>query len=102
MSVICRKDMSEWLSETSLVTEWIRTHLPVQKVQSLVQKMPHAMEQLSPVPQLLKPEPRSPGSIAKEATSRRRPCTSGKSSTPSPYATRESSCAATKIQSNQN
>ena len=70
--------------------------------QSLVQKIPHAVEQLSPVPQLLKPEPRSPGSTAKEATSRRCPCTSGKSSTPLPHATRESSCAATKTQSNQN
>ena len=40
---------------TSLVAQWLRIHLPIQGtwVRSLVQKIPHAAEQLSPCTKLL-------------------------------------------------
>ena len=50
---------------TSLVAQWLRIRLPMQRTQvrSLVQKIPHAMEQLSPCATTTKPALYSPRAL---------------------------------------
>ena len=46
---VCRYVL-KWQPGASLVAQWMKIHLPMQEtqVQSLVQKIPHALEQLNP------------------------------------------------------
>ena len=65
---------------TSLVVQWLRIHLPMQGtwVQSLVRKIPYALEQLSHCAASTEPDCWSPYSAAGEAGAVRGPAPQGR------------------------